>query len=143
MRNISYKSSKEILIMKTRFAYLTFLLGVVLAMGQSARAESLWLHVPFEFKAAGRLLPTGDYTMEAAGSLLRIRSVASGVSVATIAILDDSQAETGKPGASFETAGDMPALSMVNLSNGVVLRLLLLERPLMHTAPGTVLLSRH
>lgn len=129
--------------MKTRLAYLTLLLGVVLAMGQSARAESLWLHVPFEFKAAGRLLPTGDYTMEAAGSLLRIRSVAGGVSVATIAILDDSQAETGKPCASFEIAGDMPALSMVNLSNGVVLRLLLLERSVARAAPGTILLSRH
>ncbi len=129
--------------MKIRCAYLTFLLGIVLAMGQSARAETLWLHVPFKFKAAGRLLPTGDYTMEAAGSLLRIRSVAGGVSVVTIAILDDSQTETGKPCASFEIAGDMPALSMVNLSNGVVLRLLLLERRVMHTAPGTVLLSRH
>ena len=129
--------------MKIRFAYLTFLLGIALAMGQSAQAESLWLHVPFEFKAAGRLLPSGDYAMEAAGSLLRIRSAAGGVSVATIAILDDSQAETGKPCASFETAGDMPALSMVNLSNGVVLRLLLLERRVAHAAPGTVLLSRH
>ena len=129
--------------MKIKFAYLTFLLGVVLAMGQSAQAESLWLHVPFEFKAAGRLLPSGDYTMEAAGSLLRIRSVTGGVSVATIAILDDWQAETGKPCASFEIAGDMPALSMVNLSNGVVLRLLLLERRVAHSALGTVLLSRH
>ena len=129
--------------MKIRFAYLTFLLGIVLAMGQSAQAESLWLHVPFEFKAAGRLMPSGDYTMEAAGSLLRIRSAAGGVSVATIAIPDDSQAETGKPCASFEITEDMPALSLVNLSNGVVLRLLLLERRVAHAAPGTVLLSRH
>jgi hypothetical protein len=129
--------------MKTRFAYLTLLLGIVFAMGQPAQADSLWLHVPFEFKAAGRLMPSGDYTMEAAGSLLRMRSAARGVSVVTIAILDDSQPETGKPCASFEITGDMPTLSLVNLSNGVVLRLLLLERPAVHVAPGTVLLSRH
>ena len=129
--------------MKTRFAYLTLLIGIVFAMGRSAQAESLWLHVPFEFKAAGKLMASGDYTMEAAGGLLRIRSAAGGASVVTIAILDDSQAETDKPCASFETTGDMPVLSHVMLSNGVVLRLLLLERPPMHTAPGTVLLSRH
>jgi len=129
--------------MENRFAYLTLLLGIVLAMGPAAQAETLSLHVPFEFKAAGRLMPTGDYTMEAAGSLLRIRSTAGDVSVPILAILENSQPETNRPCASFETAGDMPALSFVNLPNGVVLRLLLLERPVMHTAPGTVLLSRH
>ena len=130
--------------MKIRFAYLTLLLGIVLAMGQSAQAESLRFHVPFEFKVAGRILPSGDYTMETAGRLLLIRGAAPGTSAMIMTLAEDSRTEIGNPSASFETGEGMPILCMVNLSNGVVLRLLLLERPAAHIpAQGTVLLSRH
>ena len=130
--------------MRTRFAYWTLLLGIVLAIGQSAQAESLRFHVPFEFKAAGRNLPAGDYMMETTGRLLLIRGAAPGASAMMTTIAEDSRTEIGNPSASFEMGEGMPILCMVNLSNGVVLRLLLLERPAAHIpAQGTVLLSRH
>jgi len=130
--------------MKIRLAYLTLLLGIVLAMGQSAQAESLRFHVPFEFKAAGRILPAGDYTLETTGRLLLIRGAAPGTSAMIMTLVEDSRTEIGNPSASFEMGEGMPILCLATLSGGDVLRISPVERSAPRaSAPGTVLLSRH
>jgi hypothetical protein len=108
--------------MKKSYLTAVFTLACLLGLGLSARAQDtdgVRVKVPFEFVAAGTILPAGTYTVgrlsDDAFSGIAIRSYEHGVLVLPM-VVDGTAAE--KPTVSFEHVGGTYFLTEVHAPGG-------------------------
>jgi hypothetical protein len=108
-----------------RFALAVSLMG---ALTTVAHAEAFSIDVPFAFEAGGKSFPAGDYTVDSVASgVLVIRGAASSEK-AVILVSPAGYSESPKMGLIFEHSSEMPVLSAVRLSSGLMVTVIPAKR---------------
>jgi hypothetical protein len=106
--------------MKKAWMHLALAVSLMGALTTVAHAETFSIAVPFAFEAGGKNFPAGDYTVDSvANGVVLIRGVASPESAAVL-VSPEAYSETSTMGLIFERSSDMPMLSGVKLSSGLM-----------------------
>jgi len=97
--------------------HLVALLSSVLGSGLALRAETpVTMHAPFEFVAAGKTMPAGDYRMEMlTPGVVLIAAEDSGIRVLALVTLSTGNST---PAVAFDSSGSEPVLTRVTSSAG-------------------------
>jgi hypothetical protein len=127
------KFSKEFVQMKTNYMkktwmHLALAVSLMGALTTVAHAEAFSIDVPFAFEAGGKNFPAGAYTVDSVASgVLVIRGAASAESAA-ILVSPAGYSDSSKTGLIFERESDMPVLSAVRLSSGLMVTIVPAKR---------------
>jgi hypothetical protein len=106
--------------MKKTWMHLAIAVSLMGALTTVAHAETFSIDVPFAFEAGGKNFPAGIYAVDSVASgVLVIRGAASAESAA-IMVSPSGYSDSPKMGLIFERESDMPMLSAVRLSSGLM-----------------------
>jgi hypothetical protein len=113
---------------KKTWLHLALAVSLMGALTTVAHAESFSIEVPFAFEAGGKNFASGDYTVDSVASgVLVIRGGASSESAA-ILVAPAGYSDSSKIGLVFERSSEMPVLSAVRLSSGLMVTIIPAKR---------------
>jgi hypothetical protein len=114
--------------LKKTWMHLTLAVSLLGALTTVAHAESFSIEVPFAFEAGSKNFSAGAYTVDSVASgVLVIRGATSTESTAVM-VTPAAYSDSPKMGLIFERGSDMPVLSAVRLSNGLMVNIVPAKR---------------
>jgi len=114
------------------------------ALTTVAHAEPFSIEVPFAFEAGGKNFSAGAYTVDSVASGVLVIRGGSSAESAAILVSPAGYSDSSKIGLVFERTSEMPALSAVKLSSGMMVTIIPAKRLATSLAlpPKGVALSR-
>jgi hypothetical protein len=114
--------------MKKTWMHLALAVSLMGALTTVAHAEGFSIDVPFAFEAGGKNFPAGGYTVDpVAGGVLVIRGAVP-AERAAILVSPAEYTNSSKMGMIFEHSSEMPVLSAVRLSSGLMVTVIPVKR---------------
>lgn len=121
--------------MKNTWMHLAMAVSLLGALTTVAHAETFSIEVPFAFEAGGKSFPAGNYTVDPVSSGVLVIRGAIAAEKAAILVSPAGYTESAKTGLIFEHSSDMPVLSAVRLSSGLMVTVI----PAKHLAANVTL----
>jgi len=106
--------------MKKTCLHLALAVSLMGALSSVARADSFAIAVPFAFEAGGKNFTAGSYTVDPVASGVLVIRGAAGAEKAAILVSPAGYSDSAKMGLIFDHNSEMPVLSAVRLSSGLL-----------------------
>ncbi len=114
--------------MKKTWMHLALAVSLMGALTTVAHAESFSIDVPFAFEAGGKSFPAGDYSVDSVASGILVIRAAASTEKAALMVAPAGYSESPKMGLIFDHNSELPALSAVRLSSGLMVTVIPTKR---------------
>ncbi len=114
--------------MKKTWMNLALAVSLMGVLTTVAHAQAFSIEVPFAFEAGGRSFPAGAYTVDSVASSVLVIRGATSPEAAAVLVSPAGYSDSSKTSLIFERSSEMPVLSAVKLSSGLMVTVIPAKR---------------